>query len=277
MRPRLTRPSQFGRSCRIVPEVIASSALSPPARRPVAFSTGTGGFMTKDVSRADGVGPVGGVSLASYLDSSGPRRRARRRRADDPGRDAQGDVPRLDQAGRQQPARCKVLLLHGGPGVTARVLRGLRQLAPGGRHRVLLLRPARLLLQRPARRPGPVGDRRASSTRSSRSARRSGSTTRTSSCSGQSWGGILAIEYALKYQEHLQGARRLEHDGEHPGLQRLRRGRADAGDGPGGARRDQAARGRGEPRATRATWSCSSRTTTSTTSCGCPPPSGPIR
>ena len=35
----------------------------------------------------------------------------------------------------------------------------------------------------------------------------------------------------------------LQHDGERPGLQRLRRAGADAGDGPGGAGRDQGARG----------------------------------
>ena len=29
---------------------------------------------------------------------------------------------------------------------------------------------------------------------------------------GQSWGGMLAIEYALKYQKHLKGAGDLRHD-----------------------------------------------------------------
>ena len=42
-----------------------------------------------------------------------------------------------------------------------------------------------------------------------------------------------------------QGPRGLEHDGEHPGVQPVRRGGAHAGDGPGRAGRDQAARGRG--------------------------------
>ena len=101
----------------------------------------------------------------------------------------------------------KVLLLHGGPGRDPRVLRGVRQLLPGRRHRVLLLRPARLRLQRPAGRAGAVGARRASSRRSSRCARRSGSTRDNFYLLGHSWGGILAIEYALKYQQHLQGAR----------------------------------------------------------------------
>ena len=42
---------------------------------------------------------------------------------------------------------------------------------------------------------------------------------------GHSWGGMLAIEYALKYQQHLKGLDHLQHDGEHPGLQRVRAAR----------------------------------------------------
>ena len=52
---------------------------------------------------------------------------------------------------------------------------------------------------------------------------------------GHSWGGILAIEYALHHQEHLRGPGHLQHDVERPGLQRLRRAGTDAADGPGGA------------------------------------------
>ena len=73
---------------------------------------------------------------------------------------------------------------------------------------------------------------------------------------GQSWGGMLAIEYALKHQQHLKGLVDLEHDVQHPGVQRVREQRAHAGDGPGCARRDQAARGVGRRPTTRATWSC---------------------
>ena len=53
-----------------------------------------------------------------------------------------------------------------------------------------------------------------------------------------------------------QGPGHLQHDGQHPGVQRVREQGADAGDGPGRAGRDQAARGRGRLRRTRATWSC---------------------
>ena len=51
----------------------------------------------------------------------------------------------------------KVLLLHGGPGGDRRAVRVLRHLVPRCRDRVLLLRPARLVPQRPARQPGVVG------------------------------------------------------------------------------------------------------------------------
>ena len=57
---------------------------------------------------------------------------------------------------------------------------------------------------------------RGSSTRSSRSARRSASGPDNFYLYGHSWGGLLAIEYALKYQQHLKGLVDLEHDGEHP-------------------------------------------------------------
>src|SRR3954464_7698605 len=61
---------------------------------------------------------------------------------------------------------------------------------------------------------------------------------------GQSWGGILAMEYALRYQQHLRG---LVISNMMADVQaynaRVRRAGADAGDGPGQARRDQEARG----------------------------------
>ena len=72
---------------------------------------------------------------------------------------------------------------------------------------------------------------------------------------GQSWGGILAMEYALAPGGHLKGLVISNMMSQLPGLQRLRRGRADAGDGPGRARRDQGLEARGRHRRTRGTWS----------------------
>ena len=126
-----------------------------------------------------------------------PRRRAHRRRAHDPDRHAEGHVQGLDQARRQQPddqgaAAARRTRRH------ARSLRGLRQLLPGRRHRVLLLRPAGLRLQRPAAtsprsgRSPPLRRRGGAGAPGARPGRRT-----TSTCYGQSWGGILAIEYAL--------------------------------------------------------------------------------
>ena len=98
-----------------------------------------------------------------------------------------------------------MLLLHGGPGVTHEYFEAFDSYFPGAGHRVLLLRPARLGLQRPARRRRSCGTCRASSRKSSRSARRSELDKDNFYLLGQSWGGMLAIEYALKYQQHLKG------------------------------------------------------------------------
>jgi hypothetical protein len=85
-----------------------------------------------------------------------PRRRAERRCEADPCGDAQRNLSRLDEAGRQQPqdqgsspARrsCR----------NARILRSFRQPLPRRRHRVLLLRPARFRLQRSTGRARALG------------------------------------------------------------------------------------------------------------------------
>ena len=47
--------------------------------------------------------------------------------------------------------RIKVLLLHGGPGMTHEYLEAFDSYFPGAGHRVLLLRPAGLDLQRSAK------------------------------------------------------------------------------------------------------------------------------
>ena len=73
---------------------------------------------------------------------------------------------------------------------------------------------------------------------------------------GQSWGGLLAIEYALHHQEHLRATGHLQHDVQRAGLQRLRRAGADADDGPGGAGRDQGATRPAATSRTPGTWSC---------------------
>jgi proline iminopeptidase len=49
---------------------------------------------------------------------------------------------------------------------------------------------------------------------------------------GQSWGGILALEYALKYQQNLKGLIISNMVASIPGLQPLCQRRADARDGP---------------------------------------------
>ncbi len=78
----------------------------------------------------------------------------------------QGAAAGMGEARRQQPG-LRVLLLHGGPG-HPRILRVLRQLPSRRRHRVLLLRPARVRLSdqpddavtvgpRPLRRRGGAG------------------------------------------------------------------------------------------------------------------------
>ena len=109
--------------------------------------------------------------------------------------------------------RIKVLLLHGGPGVTHEYLEAFDSYFPGRGHRVLLLRPARLVLQRPAGRCRSCGTCRASSRKSSRSGRRSVSTRTTSICFGQSWGGILGDGVRAEVPAAPQRARHLEHDG----------------------------------------------------------------
>jgi proline iminopeptidase len=111
----------------------------------------------------------------------------------------------LDQADRQFPGdEDAAPALRAG--CDARVPRGLRQLLPRRcRHRVLLLRPARLPLLRPAGRAGPVGG---AAVRRRSGAGEEGTRPGPGELlpvRGQSWGGILAIEYALKYQRHLKG------------------------------------------------------------------------
>src|SRR5437867_8737979 len=97
------------------------------------------------------------VDSVRMQDYTGRTRSPRRRRQDDPHPDTEGKAPRLDKAGRQQPQGQAAAAARRAGG-DARVLRGVRQLLPRRRHRVLLLRPARLGLQRPAQRSVAPGD-----------------------------------------------------------------------------------------------------------------------
>lgn len=65
---------------------------------------------------------------------------------------------------------------------------------------------------------------------------------------GQSWGGILAMEYALKYQQNIKRFDHFQHGSKHPGLQPVRSQSAHARHGPEGPRGDQASRSRGPVR-----------------------------
>ena len=130
----------------------------------------------------------------------------------------------------------KVLLLHGGPGATDELYECFDAWFPGAGHRVLLLRPARLVPQRPARRPVAVGRSPGSSTRSSRSAWRSASTASNFVLLGQSWGGLLAMEYAVHHQEHLKGLVISNMMSSARLYNAYAERRADADDGPGRAR-----------------------------------------
>ena len=117
-----------------------------------------------------------------------------------------------------------------------------------------------------------------SSTRSSRSARRSGSTRDNFYLSASPGAASWPWSTPSRYQQHLQGAHHLEHDGEHPGLQRVRRAGADAAHGPGGAGRDQgASRRRATPTNPRYMELLISSSTTSSTCCGCRRTSGRTR
>ncbi len=135
--------------------------------------------------------------------------------------------------------KLKVLLLHGGPGVTHEYFEAFDSYLPAAGIEYYLLRPARLGLQRPARRPGAVacGPPTASSTRSSRCARHCTWTSDNFCLLGHSWGGILAIEYALKYPQHLKCLVISNMVSSIPAYNAYAHERADAGDGPEGARR----------------------------------------
>ena len=100
--------------------------------------------------------------------------------------------------------RLRVLLLHGGPGATHEYFEAFDSYLPGGRHRVLLLRPARFLLQRPAGRSA-LWDLPRFVDEVEQVRQALGLDRDNFFLLGHSWGGILAMEYALHHQEHLHG------------------------------------------------------------------------
>ena len=91
---------------------------------------------------------------------------------------------------------------------------------------------------------------------------------------GHSWGGLLAIEYALKHQQHLKGLVISNMMASIPAYndyaQKVLMPEMDQTV----LAEVEALEAAGKLRPIRATWSCSSRTTTSTISCACRPPNG---
>ena len=138
-----------------------------------------------------------------------------------------------------------MLLLHGGPGATHEYLEACDSYLPERRDRVLLLRPARLGLQRPARRAvavgaGPLRRRGGAGPPGARHGRRATSCS-TASPGAASWPWSTPRPPGAPARAH-----HLQHDGQRPGLQRVRRAGTDAGDGPGRAGGDQGAGGSGD-------------------------------
>ena len=139
-----------------------------------------------------------------YFDNTGRERRPGGRRAHDPDPHAEGRVPSLDAPRRQQPA---------GQGSAparrtwrdARVLRRVRLVSspPPGSSTTTTTSSARPSATSPTTRSS--GTSRASWTRSNRCGVALGLDRDNFYLLGQSWGGILAIEYALEHQEHLKG------------------------------------------------------------------------
>ena len=96
----------------------------------------------------------------------------------------------------------KVLLLHGGPGFTHDYLEAMESFLPQAGIEMYYYDQLGCRKLRHARRSLPL-DPRPLHRRGGRGAPRPRS--RQFVLFGHSWGGILAIEYALKYQQHLRG------------------------------------------------------------------------
>ncbi len=159
--------------------------------------------MTVDVTRATGAGPVGGVSLERYLDSSG--------RADAltggvrmiPVETPAGTFRVFTKRVGNNP-RVKVLLLHGGPGVSHEYYEACDSWFPGAGVEYYYYDQLGSHYSDQPDQPGlweiPRFVDEVEQVRQTL-----GLDHRNLFLLGQSWGGILALEYALKHQEHLKG------------------------------------------------------------------------
>ncbi len=157
----------------------------------------------KDVSRAGGPGPVGGVTLESYLDSTG--------RSDAltggvrliPVETPAGTFRVWTKRVGNNP-RVKVLLLHGGPGITHEYFEACDSWLPAaGVEYIYYDQLGSSYSDQPEAPELWELPRFVDEVEQVRSALGLGK--ENFFLLGQSWGGILAIEYALKHQEHLRG------------------------------------------------------------------------
>ncbi len=159
--------------------------------------------MTKNVSRAGGQGPLGGVTLDSYLDSSGRADAlsggARMIPVDTPA----GTFRVFTKRVGNNP-RVRLLLLHGGPGVTHEYFEACDSWLPAAGVEYIYYdqlgsfysdQPTAPELWEISRFVDEVEQVR----------RALGLGKENLFLLGQSWGGLLAIEYALRHQEHLRG------------------------------------------------------------------------
>ena len=147
----------------------ARPAAAPPARRaPAAVATAPAATTGQASSYFDNTGRddvlSGGVRMIQIDTPKGKFRVWTKRTGNNP--------------------TIKVLLLHGGPGATHEAFEAFDSYFPGRRHRVLLLRPARLRLQRPAARPLAVGYRPLRRRSRAGARTRSSSDPTTSTCTG---------------------------------------------------------------------------------------------
>ena len=130
-------------------------------------------------------------------------RRVRRRRAHDSGQDRRRHLPCLDQAGRQQPAHQGAAAVRRARAV-ARLPGSLRQLLPGAGIQYYYYdqlgtghsdHPKDIKLWTLPRAVEEVEQVR----------KALGLNKHNFYLYGHSWGGVLALQYALKYQDHLKG------------------------------------------------------------------------
>ena len=159
--------------------------------------------MTNDVSRADGSELVGGVSAACYLDSSGRSDALTGGVRMIPVETPAGTFRVFTKRVGNNP-RVKVLLLHGGPGVTHEYYEACDCWFPGaGVENYYYDQLGSSYSDQPDRPDLWEIPRFVDEVEQVRAAL--GLDRRNFFLLGQSWGGILALEYALKHPEQLKG------------------------------------------------------------------------